>query len=57
MRNAIRSVPHKFDTFGQSADDLIRAFRHAARFSDASNIIENVGEPCWLKVHHLWLTR
>jgi hypothetical protein len=57
MRNAIRSVPHKFDTLGQSADNLMRALRHTARFSDASNIVENVREACWLKVHHLWWTR
>jgi hypothetical protein len=56
MRKAIRSVSHKFDTFGQSGDDLMRPFRHSARFSDASNVIENVREACWLKVHHLWWT-
>ena len=32
------------------------ALRHTARFSDASNIVENVREACWLKVHYLWRT-
>src|SRR4029453_2171301 len=56
LRNAIRSVPHEFDTFRQSGDDLMRALRHTARFSDASNIVENVRKACWLKVHYLWRT-
>src|SRR5436190_13936265 len=57
MRNATRSVSHEFDTFRQSGDDLMRPLRRSARVSDASNIIENVREACWLKVHYLWWTR
>ena len=53
MRNATRSVPHEFDAFRQSGDDLMRALRHTARFSDASNIIENIREAGWLKVHYV----
>jgi hypothetical protein len=34
----------------------MRALRHTASFGDASNIIENVREACWLKVHYLWRT-
>jgi hypothetical protein len=35
----------------------LRAFARIARIGDASNIAENVGQTCWLEVHHSRRTR
>jgi hypothetical protein len=54
MRNAIRSEPHGFDTFGQFRYNAICSLRNTARFCNTSNIVEYVQEACWLEVHNLW---
>src|SRR4029453_14841027 len=56
IRKQLYAALDELNTREQVCDQFLRALRHFAHFPDASNIIEDVREACWLEIHYLWRT-